>query len=61
MILQIRYLAHLEDLMDTILEAVLSWIIQSIIVDTLTPLRASIDTLTTRVETCYGRQGRLQR
>ncbi|XP_049358588.1 uncharacterized protein LOC125823232 [Solanum verrucosum] len=48
-------LAHSAGARASRLEVVEPWIIKSDILTALTPLRASIDTLTTRVETCESR------
>uniref|UniRef100_M1D840 Polyprotein protein n=1 Tax=Solanum tuberosum TaxID=4113 RepID=M1D840_SOLTU len=51
-ILKMGHLTHLADVRATRLEAAFPWMIESAILAILTPSRASIDTLTTRVEAC---------
>uniref|UniRef100_M1DXJ0 Polyprotein protein n=1 Tax=Solanum tuberosum TaxID=4113 RepID=M1DXJ0_SOLTU len=51
------HLAHYVVVRATRLEATVPWMIESAILAALTLLRASIDTLTTRVETCERRHG----
>uniref|UniRef100_M1DX24 Putative plant transposon protein domain-containing protein n=1 Tax=Solanum tuberosum TaxID=4113 RepID=M1DX24_SOLTU len=53
--LQMGHLAHSANVRATLLEVAVPWMIESAIVPALIPLRASIDTLTTRVETCDSR------
>uniref|UniRef100_M0ZV68 Polyprotein protein n=1 Tax=Solanum tuberosum TaxID=4113 RepID=M0ZV68_SOLTU len=56
MILKMGHLAHSADVRVTRLEAMVPWMIESVILAALTPLRTSIYDLTVRVATCKHRQ-----
>jgi len=50
MLLKMGHLAHSTDVRDSRIEAEVPWMIERVITDVLTPLKASIDALSTRVD-----------